>query len=214
MTDLSDIIIHEIEQYTPEWWALRAGKFTGSIAGKLVTPTGRKSTTYRSEIATLIAEAMGWQDPPDRVETEWMTIGSNMEDEARKWFTVETGLAVKECGFIEKNNMVGLSPDGYVDEGDNGFITVEFKVPKPSTHIGWLLEGGMPKDHMAQVHFALAVTGNPHAYFMSYSRHCAPLLIKVERSDYTDLMLSQIEAFEKEYREAFKTITGVDYATL
>ena len=46
---------HEIEQRTPEWDALRAGKLTASVASKLVTPTGKLSTQYKGEIARIIA---------------------------------------------------------------------------------------------------------------------------------------------------------------
>ena len=203
------MIIHDkVEQGTEEWFDLRRGKFTASIASKMVTPTGRPSTTYRAEIGRIIAESLGWQEPEPFIQTEWMRRGTELEDEARKWFTVMTGLDVKEVGFIESDDhMTGFSPDGLTYDR----IPVEIKVPKPSTHIGWLLEGALPKEHRAQVHFGLAITGAPHAWFMSYATQCEPLIIKVEHDDYTETMVKAINNYAAEFEAAYKTITGINY---
>ena len=208
------MIIHDkVEQGTEEWFDLRRGKFTASIASKMVTPTGRPSTTYRAEIGRIIAESMGWQEPEPFIQTEWMRRGTELEDEARKWFTVMTGFDVKEVGFVEFNGgMLGFSPDGLLDHPMMAsIIPVEIKVPKPSTHIGWLLEGGLPKDHRAQVHFGMVITNAPHAYFMSYATQCEPLIIKVHRDDYTETMVKAINNYAAEFEAAYKTITGINY---
>jgi hypothetical protein len=211
------VIIHDtVEQGTPEWFALRAGKFTASIASKMVTPTGIPSLSYRGEIGRIIAESVGWQEPEPLIQTEWMRRGIALEGEARRWFTVETGLEVAEVGFIESDGgLTGFSPDGLCDHPMMAsVIPVEIKVPKPSTHIGWLLEEDLPKEHKAQVHFGLAITDAPHAYFMSYSTHCAPLIIKVEADDYTETMVKAINNYAAEFEAAYKTITGVDYGQM
>ena len=210
------MIIHDMKQRTPEWYAVRAGKLTGSIASKLVTPTGRLSTQYKSEIGRIIAEKMDWQEPEEGIETAWMTRGSELEHEARCWFTVETGLKVKEVGFIESDDgMTGFSPDGLADHPKMAsIIPVELKVPKPSTHIRWLLDDELPVEHRAQVHFGMVITDAPVAYFMSYAQHCRPLILEVERDEYTDTMSSAIHKYIVEFEDAFKNITGVDYASL
>ena len=56
-------IYHDVEQRSNELYELRAGRFTASIASKLVTPTGKPSVQYRGEIARIIAEQMGLQQP-------------------------------------------------------------------------------------------------------------------------------------------------------
>ena len=217
------MIIHDIEQRSPEWYALRAGKITASVASKLVTPTGKLSTTYRSEIGRILAESLGWQEPEPMIQTYWMERGTELEAEARRWFTVETGLAVREVGFIESDGgLSGFSPDAIAEhyedvegEWQNYWrIPVEIKVPKPSTHIKWFLEGGMPKEHKAQVHFGLAITDAPHAYFMSYSQYCAPLIEKIERDDYTETMAKAINNYCAEFEAAYKTIAGGEYGSV
>jgi hypothetical protein len=204
------MIIHPFEQHSEEWYSVRAGKFTGSIAGKLVTPTGRVSTQYKSEIARIIAEYMGWQKPETIKPTYWMERGTDMESEARNWFQVDTDIEIQECGFIESDGgLTGFSPDGYTE--DEGFIIpIELKCPKPSTHVQWVLDGGLPKEHAAQVHFGMAITGAPYAYFMGYHPICEPVFVKVERGDYTATMVDMINKYAAEFEVAFKRITGIE----
>jgi len=77
------MIIHDdVEQGTDEWLELRRGKFTASIASKLITPTGRPSKQYKGEIGRIIAESMGWQEPEPFVQTYWMERGTELEAEA------------------------------------------------------------------------------------------------------------------------------------
>ena len=75
----------DIEQRSPEWDAIRAGKLTASIASALITPTGKPSLRYRAEIARIIAEAAGWQEPAQIPQNYWMERGEEMETEARSW---------------------------------------------------------------------------------------------------------------------------------
>ena len=195
-----------MNQRDPEWYEIRSGKITGSVAKKLVTPTGKASVQYKTEIGRIIAEHHGWQEPEFIKPTYWMERGIDLEDESRKWFKVLTGLEVIECGFIEHDNgLAGFSPDGYIMDGDT-LIPLELKCPKPSTHVTWFLEGGLPKDHIGQCHFALAITDAPYMYFQSYTPNAPPILIKVERSDYTKTMKSGIVKFADELSGAFSKI--------
>lgn len=205
--------IHTMEQRTPEWDEIRAGKITGSVAKKLVTPTGKVSIQYKSEIGRIIAEEQGWQEPDFIKPTYWMERGVNLEPEARGWFQVETGLLVHQCGFMEHSSgLAGFSPDGYVIEDDQ-VIPVELKCPKPSNHIMWFLEGGenivLPKDHIGQCHFGMVVADAPHMYFESYTPNASPLIVKVEWSEYTDTMAKMLDNFIFELKEAREKIIGV-----
>ena len=203
------MIIHEMEQRTPEWDEVRAGKITGSVAKKLVTPTGKRSTQYKSEIGRIIAESQGWQPAEFIKPTFWMERGVDIEPEARNWFQIEMGLKVHEVGFMEHDSgLAGFSPDGYVEE-EGLIIPVELKCPKPSTHVTWWLEGGLPKEHAGQCHFGLAITDAPYMYFQSYCPNAAPLLEKVEATEYTKLMKEAIGDFIEELAEAQQRIIGV-----
>jgi len=203
---------HEVEQRTPEWDALRAGRFTASMASKLVTPTGKKSVQYRGEIARIIAEQKGLQLPEFIKPTYWMERGINLEEEAQSWFEVETDLVVKPVGFVTSDDdLIGASPDGMVlvsIDGELVNVPLELKCPKPSTHIKYLMDGGLPTDYIGQVHFQMALCESPYAYFASYNPNVRPLILKVEWSEYTDTMVKAIESYKKEFAEALVIVEG------
>ena len=205
-------IFHDVEQRTPEWDALRAGRLTASMGKKLVTPTGKASVQYRGEIARIIAEAKGLQQPEFLKPTYWMERGVNLEAEGLAWFEVETGLIVNPVGFVtDDSDLLGASPDGIIICSD-GKIPLELKCPKPSTHLSYLMEGGLPKEHIAQVHFQMALCESPYAYFASYNPNVRPLILKVMWNEYTDLMVKSLKKYKEEYRAALITIDGEDNA--
>lgn len=199
--------MHFIEQRTPAWDALRKGKLTASCASKIVTPTGKASVQYKGEIARILAEEMGLQEPEFIRPTYWMERGVNLEEEAKNWFQVETDLTVVDVGFIEdESGLIGASPDGLIRIGDGQevqqFAPLELKCPKPSTHLQWLIDGNVPSEHIAQVHFQIALCESDHGYFCSYNPNVRPLILRVDRSDYTDLMLKGIDNYKSEFAAA------------
>jgi len=204
------IKIHDVVQYSEEWWALRKGRFTASLAKKLITPTGKMSTQSNEEIGRMIAEHMGWQEPDRAPDTEWISRGSEMEDEARMWLDVVIDDTVDLVGIItDEERPFSASPDGAL-VNDEGLIPVEIKCPKPSTHIKWLLAGGLPDDHKAQVHFQMALIGSPYAVFMSYHPEMEPLIVHVDADDYTDKLAHYMDKFVEQYRAAFDFIVKGD----
>jgi hypothetical protein len=117
--------------------------------------------------------------------------GKQLEPFARAYYQTKTGHAVTEVGFIAHDSGgFGCSPDGLVPYMDGYSHGCEIKCPIPETHIGWLLDGGLPDDHKFQVHACMAVTGLDRWDFLSYCPGEAPLLIGVHRDSFTD----QLEA--------------------
>jgi len=207
------MILHDMDQRTPEWFAIRSGKLTGSDASSLVTPTGKPSSQYKGAIARNIAEHMGWQESDSSFTSFWMNRGINMEEEALRWFAVEIE-PVLACGFIEDDTgLFGVSPDGII-KTDDGIIPVEIKCPMPSTLIKWHMDGGLPTEHIAQVHMAIEICDAPYAYFMAYHPSIKPLLVKVERGTYTEAIEDGMHRYAVEYKSIYKEITGVDYGKL
>lgn len=203
-------IFHDVEQRSDEWFALRAGRLTASMASKLVTPTGKPSIQYKGEIARIIAEQRGLQEPEFITPTFWMERGVDLEDEALAWFEVETDLDVDPVGFVTSDDdLIGASPDGIINE-DGCNIPLELKVPKPSTHIKYLLEGELPKDYIGQVHFQMALCEAPYAYFASYCPDMPPLILKVMRDKYTETMEKQIEKYIAEFLNAVATLENLN----
>lgn len=192
------------EQYDEQWWEARKGRLTASLADTLITPTGRMSAQWKKVIARLIAEDMGLQEPKEIPATYWMDRGTEMEKEAADWLSVVQDRELDRCGvFIE--DCFGASPDRVIRDRD--IIPIEIKCPMPSTHIGYLIEGGLPKEYLAQVHFQIAVLGAPYGIFESYHPELEPLIVEVERNSVTEDMEKQFETYKAAYEAAKEKIT-------
>lgn len=168
------------EQTSAQWEIDRSGKITASEMDALVTPlgkvkTGAGPTTY---LMKKVAEAWIGGPLPSNTAGLWnLDQGNILEELAKPSFTLETGLKIKNVGFISDDaERVGCSPDGLLVDSDCG---VEIKCPHIHTHIGYLLEGEVPPDYILQVQTSLYVTGFPKWYFYSFCRQMPPLVLEV-----------------------------------
>lgn len=174
------MIVHtEYAQGSVEWMIARSGIPTASEFDQIVTADGelRKGEMPRSYLAKKLAE--WWQGGP--------LLGFNvfdadqgriLEEEAKPWYTLETGQEITNVGFITTDDgRIGSSPDGLL--GQN--CGIEFKCPRPETHVKYLLDGSLPRDYSPQVYGSLYVTGFESWKFVAYRRHFPPLIIRVER---------------------------------
>lgn len=172
--------IVDCKQGSGEWLSARAGVFTASELDNLITPEWKKRTGQTPEtyiLRKLTEKLVG----PLRDASSWaMEQGSILEKEAIPWLEFTHGLKVDRIGFITSDDgLCGCSPDGII--GDDG--GVEAKCPQPETHLKYLLNGGVPKEYLAQVHGSMFVTGRPWWIFLSYSRQFPPYLVRVERDE-------------------------------
>ncbi len=159
------MIIHECQQGSPEWYAVRLGKCTASCFSD-ATSSGRgksPSITRKNYMIKLIAERMTGL-PQESFSNKAMEWGSDTEQEAREYYEALNGVSVRQVGFIERNEDVGGSPDGLV--GEPGML--EIKCPYSSTHLRWILAGKMPADHFKQVQGNLWVAEREWCDFISY----------------------------------------------
>lgn len=185
------MIIHrDIDQGSQAWFDLRRGLPTASCADKLLTPTGRLSAQSEGYLNALLAERAGFADEPME-PTPWMLRGIELEPQARAMFELEKGLTVEQVAFVTTDDgRAGCSPDGLID--DVGF---EVKCPRCSTHIGYLRAGALPPYYRPQVHFSMAVTGFERWWFMSYFPGLDPLIVLVERDEYTEKVAAALGEF-------------------
>ena len=93
------MIILDHEQGTDEWLAARLGKPSASNFGKLITATGKPSTSAVGYINQLIAERFVGKSEPFYVN-DHMARGTELEPEAREAYEFITGKEVIEFGFI------------------------------------------------------------------------------------------------------------------
>ena len=163
---IDGLITLDCEQGSEEWLAARLGIPTATGFENIVTATGKKSASYIKYMAELIEESIiGLQD--ESFKSRFMERGNQLEPLARSAYEFITGNAVTQVGgvYLDENKEVMVSPDGLIPELKKG---LEIKCPKMSTHIRYLLEGGVPSEYVIQVQANLWVTGYETWDFVSY----------------------------------------------
>lgn len=208
---MSAIYVTDIEQGTPEWRSMRLGIPTASCFDRIVTPAkgelSAQSGTYLNE---LLAEWLSGA-PGDSFTSGWTERGTELEPEARAYYAFERDADVQQVGFVfaDSTRMVGCSPDGLVADGG----IVEFKCPKPSTHIGYLLAGSLPTTYRAQVQGSLMVTGREWCDFVSYCPALPTLIVRVERDvEFIVRLRAALAAFIDRIHEGRAALIAKGYA--
>jgi len=181
-------IILNCEQGSDEWFAARVGLISASNLSKLITSTGKKSTSAKTYLNGLIAEKiMG--EKIETHQTDAMKRGVELEEEARQAYQLITDNVVNEVGLIyfDDNKRLSCSPDGLM--ANKG---LEIKCPNPNTHIKYLLSGKCPSEYYGQVQGSMYVTGLKQWDFMSYHPNIKPFIITVEQDEEWQANLAEI----------------------
>ena len=163
---IDGLITLDCKQGSEEWLKARLGIPTATGFENIVTATGKKSSGQIKYMAELIEESiLGLQDNTFR--SNFMERGNQLEPLARSAYEFITGNDVIQVGgvYLDEHKEVMVSPDGLIPELKKG---LELKCPKMSTHIRYLLEGGVPAEYIVQVQANLWVTGYDTWDFVSY----------------------------------------------
>lgn len=190
------MIVHaEVEQLSPEWFAMRRGIPTTSEFKRIVTPGGKLSAQSADYMHRLLAEWI--LDRPleeDALETKWMERGRKLEDEAVRSYEFETERVTETVGFITSDDgLIGCSPDRLI-VGEPGLL--EIKCPAPQTHVGYMLRRTVDKDYLPQCMGQLYVTGREWVDIQSYHPGLPSVIIRVERDEkYIDALAVALADF-------------------
>ncbi len=209
-------IVISTEQRSPEWFAARAGRLTGSrAADMLATIKSGEAAARRDYRMQLITERLTGQPQDDGgFVNAAMQRGVELEPKARLAYESLTGNVVIQTGFLSHLDfMAGCSLDGHID-CFKGIL--ELKVPKSSTHLRyWRGPSSLPTEYVPQVTHNLWVTGAEWCDFLSFDdRFPADLqtfLVRVKREDvdiagYEKKALAFLEEIDAEVN-AIKTMT-------
>lgn len=183
-----------IAQGSPEWLALRAGKFTGSRFSDLmaVTKTG-PSASRRNLLATLAVERITGQCVEGYTNAA-MERGKELEADARSAYEDHAGVIVREIAWVPHPTLgfVGVSPDGLV--GDDGLV--EIKVPSAmAKHLDALRAGAHATEYHWQLQGQLWVTGRSWVDAVSFDpRWPEPLRLAVVRIARDAAAIAKLEA--------------------
>jgi putative phage-type endonuclease len=153
-------------QGTGEWFNARTGKLTASRMRSAIKrlKNGDDSAERKNLKIEILCERMTG-DIVDKFVNTAMQWGIEKEPEAKAAYESKTGRIIRDVGFIDhpRIQFCGASPDGFVDDG-----LVEIKCPTTSTHVSWILDGGIPEEHIPQMVLQAAVTGRSWVDFVSY----------------------------------------------
>ena len=153
------MIIHDVEQGTAEWHALRAGKPTASEFSQLITSTGGESKSLEKYAMRLAVQLLMGQVEGFR-GNKHTDRGHELEPEARADYEMVNQVEVVQVGFITNNLMqYGCSPDGLV--GKDGGYEAKCKSDEVHAQMLWQYEkdGTTPSEHIAQPQGCMFVTG-------------------------------------------------------
>jgi putative phage-type endonuclease len=184
----------DIIQGTPEWFAARCGKVTASRVVDLLAKTKSGYSTSRANYAgQLVAEILTGEPAEDGYINADMQRGTELEPQARAIYELQTDCMVDQVGFMAHSTILqsGASPDGLV--GEDGMV--EIKCPRTHTHIGYILDKGIPSKYIPQMIWQMACSGRKWVDFVSYDpRMPEELRLVVRRLERDDERVKEIEA--------------------
>lgn len=198
------MIIVDCVQGTPEWDECRLGIPTASEFDKILTTKGEPSKQAQKYLYRLAGERVS-RMKEDFYKNAIMERGNVVEEEARHFYDVLNDVTVERVGFCYGNESktFGCSPDGLV--GKDGLV--EIKCPIQSTHVGYLLDGGLPMDYFQQVQGELFVTGRKWLDFISYYPAIKPLVVRVVRDEkFIRALTIELEVFCRNLNEIVEKI--------
>lgn len=127
--------LHNLEQKTPEWYAIR---LKHPLTASKATAIGNQGKGLETLVYEQLAKKHSSADP-ESYSNEDLERGVELEPQARSLYELETGTTVTEIGFVTNESLskyCGCSPDGFV--GDKGMV--EFKAFEDKKHFKMMLE--------------------------------------------------------------------------
>jgi hypothetical protein len=143
------ITIHDIEQGTDEWLALRKDLYTGSNAHKLLKHSGQMKIVDGVATPYAITEITGFTG------NFFTKRGHLLEDEAIELYEQIKKVTVDRPGFVTNSKFptCGYSPDGIRPDR-----TLECKAFNDDKHMQ-MFNGDIPITVLAQCHFGMLICG-------------------------------------------------------
>ena len=155
----------DAEQRSPEWFAARLGRLTGSVAGDMLAKTKTGEAAGRRNLRLRLVLERLTQRPQDTgYVSPAMQAGIDRESDAFAAYEALTGDIAQRSGFLAHDSlMAGCSLDGHLGDFDK---LVSIKCRQPAAHLDFLRHGTIPADAMAQIRHELWITdAQAHDYF-------------------------------------------------
>ena len=142
--------IHNMEQWTEEWFNIRKFKMTASNAATIAVNWKWLETYILDLVSSWFSK---WKN--ENFTNSHIERWNELEEFAREIYELETSNKVEEVWFIEYNEFIGCSPDWLIWE--DWWIEIKCLMDKKHfSHIIW--EEKMDKNHLAQIQMCLMIT--------------------------------------------------------
>lgn len=175
------MIIHNVQQNTPEWYQIRAGKPTTSAFSKVVTSKGELSAQAGGYAAELAIELFTGGPAEGFEGTDWTERGKELEAQAVAYYTFMNDADVQEVGFVtDDEQRIGCSPDRFI--GSDGML--EIKCLKPANHVAVMdfhkRNGRCEAKYVPQTQGQLYVCNREWCDLVFYCPKLPPVIIRQE----------------------------------
>lgn len=198
------------EQGSAQWLAARAGKITASrmadVLGYLKKGAeSQKRADYRVEL--MAARLTGLTE--NRYLSPEMKWGIEQEPFARSSYEIASQQFVDLAGFVlhPKMDFAGASPDGLIRKVGG----VEFKCPKSTTHLEYIMAGTVPELYVPQMTWEMVCCEREWMDFVSFDPRMPDDLqlftVRLFRDDVKIAeMEAEVEKFEAEIQRSMKQL--------
>lgn len=209
--------IHDVEQGSPEWFDLRAGKPTASMASSLITPGKLDLSASIPAYANHLAAEIYLGSPIiSDYQSRAMERGQELEGVAIEDFSFLKETDVAPAGFItDAAETMGCSPDGMGD----GF-GVEAKCPdNVHYHVDMARHGhnsDLARRYRLQIQMSLFVTGLDRWFLHSYYPSLPSVTLELKPDpkvfDALELALEKLFAERAKALESIQSLSGLERA--
>lgn len=195
--------IFDVEQNTPEWFALRLGVPTASNFGKIMVQNAERKG--RAKLLRQLAGEIITGVPAENFKSAAMDRGNAMEAALRDQYE-QSAFNVTRVGFV-RNGKFGCSPDCLVGE-DGG---AEFKSMAPDLMIELIEQGSpLPTEHRAQIQGNMMVTERKWWDLVIGYTGMPPLKWRLLRDEaYIASLRKELNEFELDLRRLVERVRGL-----
>lgn len=156
----------DVEQNEDEWLDMRIGKVGGSSIGKIMANFGKAFGPPAHDVALKIAlESITGTRLDQDFNSPHLERGHEQEPVARTLYEDTTFTKVTNGGFFECGDLIGVSPDGCVNEG-----LIEIKCVIYKVHFATLKRGSFDPTYKFQMLMEMGASGRP---WVDYAQYCS-----------------------------------------
>lgn len=180
-----------MEQRSPEWFAARKGRVTGSMVGAIL---GLDPNCSRAEA---MRRMRGQSKFEGNIATEW---GKMHEQEAKEDFEYKFGFEVKDASFVVHPTLdwLGASPDGYINDDMVYEAKCPFGLRDRAAPVPFKTVSDQPH-YYAQMQVQMYCTGRKACMFFQWTPYDNAVSIVHFDQDWIDSNIPKLAAFYHEF---------------